>query len=203
METERRDLDSFDENQSLKVIKEMIQVSQKRLKNNGILFILWGWVSFLIYLFEFFVKSIPHTYQVTMFKAYITIALMIFGIAFTLIYLIRKSRKATTYIGIALRYIWVSMCICMVLINLIQFNVLHKITFELQLPIYMVLVSFALVATGAILRYKMIIAGGIIFGLMAYFASFFSLQQQLLIESIAWVVAFIIPGHVLYTKRKD
>jgi len=47
----------------------------------------------------------------------------------------------------------------------------------------------------------MIIAGGIIFGLMAYLASFFSLHQQLLIEAIAWVIGFIIPGHILYSKR--
>jgi hypothetical protein len=34
--------DSFDENQSLQVIREMIAVSQKKFQNHGILFILWG-----------------------------------------------------------------------------------------------------------------------------------------------------------------
>jgi hypothetical protein len=144
---------------------------------------------------------VPHTYQITLFKGYTTIVLAVFGLGFSIIYIYRKSRKASTYIGISLRYVWVSMFAGMVLINLIQANVLHKITFELQLPIFMVLVSFALVVTGGILRYKMIIAGGIIFGLMAYLASFFSLHQQLLIEAIAWVIGFIIPGHILYSKR--
>jgi hypothetical protein len=201
METIKQNSDAFDENQSLQVIKEMIQVSQKKLKNDGILFILWGWISFLTYMLEFVVQSVPHTYQITLFKGYTTIVLAVFGLGFSIIYIYRKSRKASTYIGISLRYVWVSMFAGMVLINLIQANVLHKITFELQLPIFMVLVSFALVVTGGILRYKMIIAGGIIFGLMAYLASFFSLHQQLLIEAIAWVIGFIIPGHILYSKR--
>lgn len=201
METIKQNSDAFDENQSLQVIKEMIQVSQKKLKNDGILFILWGWISFLTYMLEFVVQSVPHTYQITLFKGYTTIVLAVFGIGFSIIYIYRKSRKASTYIGISLRYVWVSMFAGMVLINLIQANVLHKITFELQLPIFMVLVSFALVVTGGILRYKMIIAGGIIFGLMAYLASFFSLHQQSLIEAIAWVIGFIIPGHILYSKR--
>ena len=201
METKQQDLDSFDENQSLQVIKQMIQVSQKKLKNDGILFILWGWISFLTYMFEYIVMSVPHTYQVTAVKGYISMTLGIFGISYTIFYIYKKSRKVTTYIGVSLRYVWVSMFAGMVLINLIQGNVLHKITFELQLPIFMILVSFALVVTGGILSYKMIIAGGIIFGLCAYLASFYPLHQQLLIQSLAWLFAFIIPGHILHAKR--
>jgi hypothetical protein len=203
METKQQESGSFDENQSLQVIKQMIQVSQKKLKNDGILFIVWGWISFLTYMFEYIVMSVPHTYQVTALKGYISMVLGILGISYTIFYIYKKSRKVTTYIGVSLRYVWVSMLAGMVLINLIQANVLHKITFELQLPIFMILVSFALVVTGGILRYKMIIAGGIIFSLCAYLASFYPLQQQLLIQSLAWLVAFIIPGHILHAKRNS
>lgn len=203
METQQQNSDPFDEDQSLQVIKEMIRVSQKKLKNDGILFILWGWISFISYLLEYLVQNVPHTYQITLFKRYVTTLLPVAGIIYSAIYIYRKSRKATTYISIALRYVWISMFAGMVLINLIQFNVLHKVTFELQLPIFMVLVAFATVVTGGILRYKMIIAGGVIFGLLAYTASRFPLNTQLLIEAIAWLIAFIIPGHILYAKRKD
>ena len=66
----------------------------------------------------------------------------------------------------------------------------------------MVFIAFAIVVTGGILRYKLIIAGGIVFGLLAYVCSYLPLQEQLLVEAIAWIIAFIIPGHVLYSKRK-
>jgi hypothetical protein len=201
MNTNPQNEDSFDENQSIRLIQEMIQVSRKKLKNDGILFILWGWISFITYLLEYSMQTIPHTYEISIAKGYITLALAILGLSYTLYYLYLKSRKVTTYIGISLRYVWGSMFGAMVLINLIQNNVLHKITFELQLPIFMVLIAFALVITGGILRYKMIVIGGIAFGLLAYIASFFSLNLQLLIEAIAWFVAFVIPGHILFANR--
>ena len=40
-------IQTFDEEQSLSVIKEMIQVSQKKMQGDGILFIVWGWVTFI------------------------------------------------------------------------------------------------------------------------------------------------------------
>jgi len=40
METTHQTSDLFDENQSFQVIKEMIRISQKKLKNDGVLFIL-------------------------------------------------------------------------------------------------------------------------------------------------------------------
>ena len=67
----------------------------------------------------------------------------------------------------------------------------------------MVLIAFATVVTGGILRYRLIIIGGIVFGLLAYISSHLPLQQQLLAEAIGWLIAFIIPGHVLYSKRKS
>lgn len=201
MEAHQQIESTFDEQQSLQVIKEMVQVSRKKLKNDGILFILWGWIGFISYFLEYLTQTVPHTYQFSIFKSYTTVILPIAGIILTVIYLIRKSRKVSTYIGIALRYVWIAMFVGMVLINLIQANVLHGIPFELQLPIFMVLIAFALVVTGGLLRYKMIIAGGVLFGLLAYLASFFSFNIQLLIDSIAWLIAFIIPGHILYAKR--
>ncbi|HEY4788481.1 MAG TPA: hypothetical protein VIH57_20665, partial [Bacteroidales bacterium] len=174
MKTMQSNSDEFDEVQSIQVIKEMIQVSHRKLKNDGILFIIWGWISFITYLLEFIVQNVPHTYQITLIKGYTTTVLAIAGLVVTVIYLYRQSRKATTYIGISLRYVWLSMFAGMVLINLIQANVLHKITFELQLPIFMVLISIAIVVTGGIIRHKMVIAGGIVFGLLAYLASFFA-----------------------------
>jgi branched-subunit amino acid ABC-type transport system permease component len=91
----------------------------------------------------------------------------------------------------------------MVLINLIQFNVLNKIYFELQHPIFMVIIAFAIVVTGGILRYKMIIIGGIVYGLLAYISSYVELPAQLLIDAIAWMIAITFPGHLLYAKRNS
>jgi hypothetical protein len=203
METYEPKPDIRDENQSFQVIRQMIQVSQKKLKNDGILFIAWGWAMFYTYLVSFLKRILITTYMIRKILDYSGYILGILAVAFTLYYILKQRKKVQTYIGISLRYVWVSLFVSLVLTNLILFNVLHKANFELQHPIFMVFIAFATVVTGGILRYWLIIAGGIIFGLLAYVCSYLPLQEQLLIEAIAWLIAFIIPGHIMYSKRKS
>jgi hypothetical protein len=201
METTNSNSESFTESQSLDVIREMLKVSQKKLKNDGILLIVWGWILFINYATMFLVWKVVMTYQLTILLKYATSSLVLVGIIFTIYYIYKQRKKVQTYIGISLRYVWGSVLICMILLNLIQYNVLHKIYFELQHPIFMVIFAFATVITGSLLRNRLIILGGIVFGLLAYLSSFLVLQEQLLLEAIAWLIALIIPGHVLYAKR--
>jgi len=203
METDQSNEDYIDEKQSLRVIREMIQVSHKSIRNDGILFIVWGWISFINY---FFLSYLPGVYitthQIMEIVRTLSVLLPLLGLTYTLYYILKQRKKVQTYIGISIRYVWFSLFISMVMINLILFNINHSINFELQHPIFMVLIAFAITVTGGILRYKMIIIGGIIFGILAVIASHLKLQEQLLVEAIAWAIAFIIPGHILYSQRK-
>lgn len=195
--------DFFNEEQSLQVIREMIQVSHRKLKNDGILFILWGWIMFVSYIVNYLESKMITTFQLQKILNFSGIALVLFGLAYTLYYLMKQRKRVQTYIGISLRYVWISLIVCLMLVNLIQFNIMHQINFELQHPIFMVLIAFAIVVTGGIIRYRLIIAGGIVFGFMALISSWLPLQDQLLVEAIAWAIAFIIPGHILFSKRKS
>lgn len=201
METTKSNSESFTESQSLEVIREMLKVSQKKLKNDGILLIVWGWVLFINYAAMFLPWKVVLTVQLTNLLKYATSGLALAGVIYTVYYIYKQRKKVQTYIGIALWYVWGSVLFCMVLINLILFNGLHKAIFELQHPIFMVIFAFATIVTGSILRNKLIILGGIVFGLLAYFSSFLALPEQLLLEAIAWLIALVIPGHLLYAKR--
>lgn len=202
METAQQTSDPFDENQSFQVVKEMIQISQKKLKNDGVLFILWGWVMFYSGLSGYIVREVLLSHR---FERFLGVFGKVFGllvVAYTVYYIWRQRKKVQTYIGISLRYVWISMVGCFVLINLILYNVLHQVNFELQHPLFMVIMAFSIVVTAGILRYKLIIIGGILFGLIALISSYFTLSYQLLFESCAWFIAFVIPGHYLYATRK-
>jgi hypothetical protein len=181
----------------------MIQVSQKKLKNDGILFILWGWTMFLGYGISYLSRTTVMTYNIHTVLRYVSNAMGLFALAFTLYYIFRQRQKVQTYIGISLRYVWISLIVCLSLVSLILMNILHKPFFELQHPVFMVFIAFAIVITGGILRYRLIIAGGIVFGLLAYLCSYLDINHQVLAEAIAWLIAFIIPGHILYSKRKN
>ncbi|MGQ8337951.1 hypothetical protein ACUNWD_15480 [Sunxiuqinia sp. A32] len=203
METIKKESESFSEKESLQVIKEMINVSKSKLRKDGILFILWGWIFVINYFFLNYLTSIIRMpYLVMDIVHALRIILPLVGLAYSGYYIFQQRKKVKTYIGISLRYVWISLFICLSLVNMIQFNVLHSINFELQHPIFMVFIAFAITVTGGILRYNLIIIGGVIFALLAYTSSYFELQEQLLLESIAWLIAFVIPGHILYANRK-
>lgn len=203
MEAKQPISESFDENQSIQVIKEMIQVSQKKLKNDGVLLILWGWIIFYNYLSWYVLNGMVTSYHIYKGFEYFAKGLVIFAFAFTIYYIFRKSKKVTTYIGISLRYVWISLIACLLLVNMIIYNTIHEFNASIQHPIFMVFMAFAVVITGALLRYKFIIFGGVVFGLLAYICTYLSLEYQMLIEALAWLVAFILPGHYLYAKRKS
>lgn len=192
----------LDEAQSLRVIKEMIKVSRDKLKNDGILFIVWGWTLLYSSLTEYIKRDVLLLHRTQKIISVFGVILSVFAIVFSIYYIVKQRRKIQTYIGVSLRYVWFSLVVSLMLVNVILANVLHTVNFELQHPVFMVLFAFAITVTGGILRYRMIIAGGILFAVLALAASWLDLNYQLLLEAFAWLVAFIIPGHILYLKRK-
>lgn len=192
----------FDPSESVKVIREMIKLSRKQMTNNGILFILWGWLLVANNLGAFLESKLELSYQLKTISSYFMTIVFGILILYTIYYLVKQNKKVKTYVGVSLRYVWFSMIACLVLINVIQSNVLHTINFQLQHPIFMVIFAFAITVTGGILKDDKIISGGIIFGFLAVISSYFSIENQLLFEAIAWFIAFVIPGHFLYAQRK-
>ncbi|MCG8310921.1 MAG: hypothetical protein MI975_26265 [Cytophagales bacterium] len=193
---------SFDEHQSLRIIKEMIQVSQRKIKQDGILIIIWGWIWFLGRLRDYYFWKFPHILQMKRIFDFAGYLVFIFATVFTVVYIYRQRKKVTTYIGVSLRYVWISLIAGMSLISMTLYNVLEEANFELQHPVFMVFIAYAVVVTGGIIRYNLLVLGGVAFALLAYISSFFAIGEQLLFESIAWFVAFVIPGHWLYSRRK-
>lgn len=183
-------------------INEMISASREHINSHGILFILWGWINFINFFAQYLSGIIETNYQVIQIERSARIVLPLFGLLFTIVYAYLHREKETSYISISLRYVWISAFLCLVLTNMIQFNVLRQVYFNLQHPIFMLFIAFAIVVSGGILRQRIIIIGGVIFASLAFISSLVPLEYQLLVESIGWLIAFIIPGHITYSKRK-
>lgn len=187
----------------METIQEMLKVSKRKFQSDGILLIVWGWIMTIHYMVSFLLEYSNFTPQLKHGIKYSITGLVFFGFAFTLYYIFQQRKKVQTYIGVSLRYVWIGMFVSLVLVNVIQFGVLQEMNYELQHPIFMVIIAFATVVTGGILRYQLIVFGGMAFALLALIASRLPLESQLLMESIAWLIAFVIPGHILYAKRKN
>ncbi|GET34950.1 hypothetical protein PbJCM13498_38130 [Prolixibacter bellariivorans] len=190
-----------DEEQPFEVFSGLSHHIQHFVFRPGALLILWGWVMFYSYLTNYIFKKILLSSHVQSLLGNLGIVLGAVALIITVFYLLRQTRPVAKE-EIYLRYVWASLFVGLVLINLIQFNVLHQINFELQHPIFMVVIAFAIVISGGILHYPFLLVGGIIFAILAYVASWLPLTDQLLMEAIGWLVAFILPGHIRYYLHK-
>lgn len=179
----------------------MNQALKNNIGKDGTLFVVWGWILFINAFFLNYLSDqlfLSHGMMSTV--RILRIVLPIIGLAYTVYYLLIQRNKQSTK-GTQLGYVWGALFISMVLVNLIQFNVSQRINFELQHPLFMVLSALAVIVTGRIVHCRSMIFGGAVFAVLAYISSHFGLNDQMLIESIGWVVAFIIPGHILLSNN--
>ena len=177
--------------------------SNNLLANYGVLFMLWGGAGVLKFGLDYIDKYANISIlmrQSIRIMGYLVIILWLIG---TIYFLYKHGQAKLTYYGLTLRFVWVSMVLAMVLINVIQMNVLKNLDFELQHPIFMVLYAMATTISGAILRQKMLILGGIIFGICALLSSYLDLKDQFVLEAIGWFVAFVIPGYLMYRLKEE
>lgn len=167
----------------------------------SLLLILWGWVQFLSYFRYFLVRAVSLSYLTCKTLEYLTNGLSLLVLLFTLNYLWvhRAWFKKPAVKTIAT--IWVGLFLSMVLTNLIMQNVLHHVVFELQHALFMLLTALAILITGSLIRNRWMVAGGVVFALLAFGASYLSLKNQMLLESIGWLVGFVIPGHLMMRRK--
>ena len=191
-----------DEEQPFEVFSGLSRMIQHFVFRPGALLILWGWVMFYSYAMNYLTQKVLMASRTQSLLGNLGIVFGAIAFIITIFYLLRQT-KPVAKSEIDLRYVWASLFVSLVLINLIQFNVLHQINFELQHPIFMVVIAFAIVLSGGILHYPFLLAGGIIFAVLAYVASLLSFTDQLLMEAIGWLVAFILPGHIRYFRHKN
>src|SRR5687767_8369337 len=94
----------FNETESLRIIENMIQSVKSDFREDGFLFILWGWLVFIAALSHYVLLTVVH------YKAhYIPWSiLMPLGGLISIIYSIKKSKKKRTksHLDHFMKYIW-------------------------------------------------------------------------------------------------
>ena len=208
MDTKQNMTETFSETQSLKVIQEMIQTAKNRHNQDGVLFIFWGWLMVVWGLWLHIPQNIVVTSTITDIVRYLNPIFPLGGLAFTIIYLVRRNRQIKSYIGRTLLYVWLGMLGCVVLSNLIDMNYINDMMNDTNTPFYtsgpyiqMLFIGFAALVTGLSLHHKLVVGGAIVFVLLAYAASFFDISYYFYFSTAGWIFGFIIPGHIIYSKR--
>lgn len=178
------------EQQSLRLINEMIMTAKSSMKDDGFLYLFWGWLIFASALLHY---GLLHYTQFSYpYAVWLTMPLA--GI-FSAVYSSRKARreKVRTIFDTFMKYLWMGF-IASIIILLIGMS---RIGWQNGYPILMILYGLGTFVSGGALKFRPLIIGGIASWLIALLAFFVAFDIQLLLLALSILVSYIIPGHLL------
>lgn len=181
----------FTEEESLAVIVNMIQAAKTGIRDNSFYFLLWGWLVFI--------ASLTHYALLWFGNEHASLAWMLMPVGgiITGIYSYRqnKTNRVTTYVDEFMKYVLTAFLVSLFIVLLFMFK-LGLSTY----PMIMMVYAIWLYISGGIIKFKPLMAGGIINWCFAMGALFVDFNVQLLFLAMAVLLGYIIPGYLL--KRK-
>ncbi|HYK56497.1 MAG TPA: hypothetical protein VEV15_08445 [Flavisolibacter sp.] len=188
--------ENFTPQQSLQLIQAMIVKTKAKLSQNSIYFLLWGWVSFVAILGQFFLKVVLH-YKHHYLVWLITIPTVIASIVYTA----RTHKKHTvkTYVGESMSYVWTGIGISFFVLSIIITNTNGG--WVNAWPFFILFYGLGTFISGKILQFTPLTVGGIFNWVLAVLCMYVNFDYQLLMAAAAILTSYIIPGHLLRSNN--
>lgn len=180
--------------ESLSIIQQMIQNSRERFANNGFSFLLWGFLVIIGCLI---------TYICIWLKLYHVInsawiALMVIGTIWTVTIILRRDKKNRyrSQVDFAGQMLWMGFLISWVItVFAIGGNNTHNPN-----AFILVLLGLCTFVSGALMQFRPLYFGGVIFWIAAIIANYLPGSQSMLLVAAAMFTGYIIPGWLLRQK---
>ena len=186
--------ENFSPQDSLRVIQSMIEKTRANISGNSHYFLLWGWLTFIGCTGQFILKTIVH-YE----KHYRVWWVTFIGIVASVYFSFRdgKTKRVKTYLDETMGYLWTGMAFSYFVLSVI----LTKMGWNTPVfPFFILLYGLGTFVSGCFLKFRPLIAGGILAWVIAMVAVYLSYDYQILAGSAAILVSYIIPGHLLKKK---
>ncbi len=185
--------ESFNEQESLKVIREMISKAKQDLSDQAFYPILWGWIVFI--------GSIGHfllLISTSFNRPWLIWTIVVIGIigSFAKGFTSAKKTGAMNYSGTAVGVIWGVFLINYFLLVPFIANINFMIT-----PIVLLMAGGSLVLSGFVLKFNPFYLGGIISWIAAAIAFLFTPEIQLLASAAAALFGLLVPGYILKNRE--
>lgn len=180
----------MNEQESLRVIHSMINSAKKTIRDDGTLYLMWGWLVLF--------ASITHYLLLTMTNfayPYLPWATMPIAGIINAFYTRRmvKNQLVKTYLGEFMAYLWGAFIISLIILLVFM----PKLGMEKTYPILIILYGIGTFVSGGALRFKPLIYGGALNWPIAIVAFFVPFEYQLLLLGLAVTCSYIVPGHLL------
>ena len=189
----------FSEQESLKLIYEMIHEARQDFRQGGFFYLLWGWAVLLACLLHYAIMAytaFQHPYLVW------PVSMLTAGlITFIKIRQYKSVRKVKSHLVNAVFTLWTGFTIALLTTLLLAF--MGKLTMLQAYPLIMVLYGLAIFVSGGMLKFKPLVWGGAACWPIALGAAFVSFENQLLLLALAVIIAYLIPGLFIAESQKN
>lgn len=181
--------------QSINLIKSMIDKTKNAAADSSVFFLLWGWVVFIACLLQYFLKNILH-YE----RHYYAWLLTIVGVAGSIYYSSKQNKTAVvkTYISESVEQLWMGVGISFFVLAF----VFSKIGYEHSFSFYMLLYAIGCFVTGRLIKFYPLIWGGIGAWILAILSTYLQYDTNILLTAVSILISYIIPGYLLRIQYK-
>lgn len=179
----------LNEKESLELISQMIQNTRKRMvERAGTPFLIWGYVTVAIALVIW--GLITATGQ----DEWLFLWLLLPVIGAPATYLVKRKYKpqAKTYVDRVVTSVWIVFGWVAVVVSVLSFWRMLPVLFLILL-----LMGMGTALTGMVIRFKALVAGGVLGILLSFGCLWMQGIDQILFFAAAFVFMMIVPGHIL------
>jgi hypothetical protein len=184
------------EQESMKIIQEMIATSKNKIKDNSFFYLLWGWLVLIASLSNYFLLRINYEY------AYLPWPILMFGggIASAIAgFRLGKQARVISHFDKMMMYLWWGFFFTLMII--IVMSSVHKIPWTSTDPLIISLYGLGTFVSGGVLRFKPLIIGGIACWIISIIAFFVAPENVLLLTALSIIISYLIPGYILKSKE--
>ena len=184
--------------ESLLLIAKTIEETKQRFKENGHIIILWGAITFTVFLSQYVLVFLG-LYKI--FDIMWTCILFPLGGIYTFIYFRRKVEKKNIPMTIIGRLIGTMGWVFGFNLMILGFFFGHQLD-KAAAPIFLILLALFIIMTGISIKFKPLIIGGIMLNLIGFGTFLVNTDYYGLSMMIGSVVGLIIPGILLNRANK-
>jgi len=180
--------------QSLDIIRQMIEQAQGKVQKNSLYLILWGWVvagcNFGVYaLVRFTDFDYPYSLWLLVIPAWII----------TMLHSRKQDRQAGAQSHLDRINMWLWICAGIAIAPIVIFG--YKINYNIN-PLTLNLVAVPTFLTGMIVRFRPLLFGGISLFVLGIVSFLVDPVTQHLVAGIAIITGYLVPGYLLKSLRE-
>jgi len=182
--------------ESLRIIRETIDVANKGVQENGFHFLLWGWLVVIAGLAEYYLRHMHRDIEPSM----VWMIMPVIGVPAAFIYEWRRDKKQQSQNIVREWYgmLWLGFGISLILA--IALTVRAHVS---PIPVILILAAFATFMSGILLRFKALVFGAIVLWAGAAICMAVPIGEHALVQAGATVLGYLVPGYMLNQKARS